>query len=187
MLNLNMPINKSLKVSNLEIAEIEPKIKINVRGKNREFFSKLGKILNIILPTEANTTTISEKYTALWLSPDEWLITSNEINNEIKNLYILEDILFQNISKINSGAITDVSDQYINLNLKGENIYEVLSSGCPYNFNNFKENKNSVVQTVLNGIDVIIYRNDKYDVNLLVRRSFSEHLWSWICDSSSRL
>ena len=93
----------------------------------------------------------------------------------------------QNISKINIGAITDVSDQYINLNLKGENIYELLSAGCPYNFDNFKENKNSVVQTVLNGIDVVIYRNEKYDVNLLVRRSFSEHLWSWISDSSSRL
>ena len=32
----------------------------------------------MILPTEANTSTSSSKLTAIWLSPDEWMLISNE-------------------------------------------------------------------------------------------------------------
>ena len=41
--------------------------------------------------------------------------------------------------------------------MKGENVFEILSKGSPYNFNNFKNNKNVVVQTLLNHVDVIIH------------------------------
>jgi len=40
---------------------------------------------------------------------------------------------------------------------------------------------------LLNGIDVIILNKGLNSVNLFVRRSFSEHLYSWINDSASRL
>ena len=53
-------------------------MKLVIRGKKREFISAIGKSLNIILPTEANTSTQNDKLTALWLSPDEWMIFSNE-------------------------------------------------------------------------------------------------------------
>ena len=36
-------------------------------------------------------------------------------------------------------------------------------------------------------IDVIIHHKNENLVNLFVRRSFSEHLWSWLNDSSKRL
>jgi len=36
-------------------------------------------------------------------------------------------------------------------------------------------------------IDVIIHNKDIENVNLFVRRSFSEHLFSWMNDSASRL
>ena len=42
------------------------------------------------------------------------------------------------------GAITDVSDQFVMLNLKGERIFDLLSTGCPFNFNNFKTKKGAV-------------------------------------------
>jgi sarcosine oxidase subunit gamma len=58
--------------------EIKPIMKLIIRGKKREFISAIGKSLNILLPTEANTATQSDKLTALWLSPDEWMIFSNE-------------------------------------------------------------------------------------------------------------
>ena len=36
-------------------------------------------------------------------------------------------------------------------------------------------------------IDVIIHNQDKNAVNLFVRRSFSQHLFSWMNDAASRL
>ena len=52
---------------------------------------------------------------------------------------------------------------------------------------NFKSKKGAVTQTLLAQIDVIIHHKEINSVNLFVRRSFSEHLMSWINDSASRL
>ena len=40
---------------------------------------------------------------------------------------------------------------------------------------------------ILAKIDVIIQNETQNDVNLFVRRSFSQHLFSWMNDSASRL
>ena len=187
MLNYNTLSKDELNHNGLSIREISPIMKLNLRGKKREFFTTVGKNLNMILPTEANTSTTSDKLTAIWLSPDEWMIVSNELVNKDTNKYELYEILFNSISKTNLGAVIDVTDQFVQLELKGKNIYEIFSAGCPFNFNEFKEKKGSSTQTVLNHIDVILHHKDENIVNLFVRRSFAEHLCSWIEDSASRL
>ena len=73
------------------------------------------------------------------------------------------------------------------INLKGEKIFDLLSAGCPFNFNEFMTKKGSVTQTLLLQIDVIIHLKEINSVNLYVRRSFSEHLMSWMDDAASRL
>jgi len=184
MLNYNSPIMDTKDYSEIKISEVEPTIKINLRGKNRDFITKIGKELSIIPPSEPNTSSGNEKLSILWLSPDEWLLYSNEkIKSEDDNYYI-EDKLYNEISKLNHGSITNVTDHWIMINLKGEKIYDLLSTSCPFNFDKFKSNKGSVVQTILNHIDVIIHHKNNNDLNLFVRRSFSNHLWSWINDSS---
>ena len=187
MLNYNSPIKENKNYSDLTNKEIYPVMKLNIRGKKREFFTNVGKILNMILPTVSNTSTTNNKLTSIWLSPDEWMIFSNDIIEKSNNNYELENLLFSNISKNSFGSVSDVTDQFVMINLEGKKIFELLSSGCPFNFNVFKKKKGSSAQTILNHIDVIIYHKDSNNVNLFVRRSFSEHLWSWINDVASRL
>ena len=187
MLNYNSVIKNEINQENISVKEISPVMKINLRGKKREFLANVGKNLNMILPTEANTSTTSDKLTAIWLSPDEWMIVSNELVSKETNKYELQEMLFNSISKTTLGAVVDVTDQFVQLELKGENIYEIFSAGSPFNFNQFREKKGSTTQTVLNHVDVILHHKDKNIVNLFVRRSFAEHLFSWIEDCSSKL
>ena len=187
MLNYTYPIKENKNYADLVIKEIGPVMKLNLRGKKREFLSTVGKILNIILPTEANTSSSSQKLTAIWLSPDEWMIFSNNIKEKDNNNYEIEEILYNNISKKSLGAVTDVTDQFVIINLNGTKIFELFSFGSPFDFNQFKEKKGSTTKTIINHIDVIIHHKDTNNVNLFVRRSFSEHLWSWINDCASRL
>ena len=187
MLNYNSPINNHIEYNDISVKEVSPIMKLNLRGKKREFFTTVGKQLYMILPTEANTSSSSSKLTSIWLSPDEWMIVSNEKTEKDTNNYDLEENLYNSISKTNLGAVVDVSDQYVMLELEGSKVYELFSSGSPFNFNEFKEKKGSSTQTLLNGIDVIILNKGLNSVNLFVRRSFSEHLYSWINDSASRL
>ena len=99
MLNYNSPIKENKNYSDLTIEEIYPVMKLNIRGKKKEFFSNVEKTLNMILPTEANTSTTSDKLTSIWLGPDEWMIFSHDIIKKGDNNYELENLLFSNISK----------------------------------------------------------------------------------------
>ena len=187
MLNYNQSLPEQTLLQDLQMKEIKPIMKLIIRGKKREFISAIGKSLNILLPTAANTSTQSDRLTALWLSPDEWMIFSNEPVDESTNSYEIEELLNNNILKLNLGAITDVTDQFVMINLKGNKIFELFQTGSPFNFNNFQSKKGAVTQTIFNKIDIIVHNQDKNLVNLFVRRSFSQHLFSWMNDAASRL
>ena len=183
MLNFETTVQDSKSYGDLTLSEVEPILKINLRSNKREFSTKIGKLLSIIPPIEANTSSSNEYYSILWLSPDEWLIYSNnKISYEQQNL--LEENLFKNISNINQGSVTNVTDHWVMINLKGSKIYDLLSKSSPYDFKNFKMKKGSVAQTLLNHTDVILHNINDNNLNLFVRRSFSEDLWLWINDSA---
>jgi sarcosine oxidase subunit gamma len=73
------------------------------------------------------------------------------------------------------------------INLKGNKIYDLFQTGSPFNFNDFQNRKGAVIQTIILKIDIIVHNQNKNEVNLFVRRSFSQHLFSWMNDSASRL
>ncbi len=184
MLNYTSPINETKTFDNLSFTEISPIMKLIIRGKKREFISSVGKALNILLPNEPNTSSSGQSITALWLSPDEWMIYGNEKSSNDNNIYLIEEELKNKISNSNLGAITDVTDQFVMINLNGNKVYDLFSKGSPYNFNEFINKKGAVTQTIINKIDVIIHNKNVNNTNLFVRRSFSNHLWSWLKDSA---
>ena len=187
MLKYLAPTSENMTYTGLDIKEISPIMKLNLRGKSRDFISTIGKNINMILPIEANTSSTSDKYTSIWLSPDEWMVISNNKIDKDNNSYGIKELLFNKISKTNLGAVTDVSDQFVLINLNGTNVFNLLSTGCPFDFSNFKAKKGAVAQTLLTHIGIIIHHKELNNVNLFVRRSFSEHLMSWIDDAASRL
>ena len=145
MLNYNQALPEDILIQDLQMKEVKPIMKLIVRGKKREFISAVGKSLNILLPTEANTSAQSDKLTAVWLSPDEWMIYSNETLDSESNDYEAENLLNKNISKTNLGAVTDVTDQFVLINIKGDKIFDLFETGSPFNFNDLPiADKNSL-------------------------------------------
>ena len=179
MLDTHYPKITDNKLNDVEISLQEPISKINLRGKCKEFFAKAGKVLSLILPNEANTSSFSENFNAIWLSPDEWMVYFK--NDDEK---IIFNKLYSEISKVNYGSVTDISDQWICINLKGSKIYDILSTGCSFNFDQFLKTDGITAQTIVNHIDVILHNKNTYNINLFVRRSFSEHLCLWLNDSA---
>jgi sarcosine oxidase, subunit gamma len=186
MLNFAPPIKEKYSFNNFSMSEKTSIPKINLRGdqKNKNFISKVGKILGMILPKEPCTTSTKEKITSLWLSPNEWLIVSNEEISKEVNSYDLENILFNDISKKNMGSVTNVTDQFTVFTLSGSNIFKILSKGSPFNFDSDDFTNSKVVQTILNHVDVTLHKKNENSVDLYVRRSFANYLWEWLKDSS---
>jgi len=187
MLNFNTTITEKYSINNFSMKEKTPIGKINLRGniENKDFVSKVGKILGIILPKEPCSTSTKEKITSLWLGPNEWLIVSNEKISKETNRYDLENVLYDNISKANLGSVTNVTDQFTIFTLCGSNITKILSKSCPFDFESYTFTNNKVTQTILNHIDVTIHKKDENNIDLYVRRSFAKHLWDWLKDSAS--
>jgi len=185
MLERNSPINETQTYNNFSMEEKTPIVKINLRGNtnNKDFTSKIGKILGIILPVEVGSIAVKEEISIITTGPNEWLIISNNIIKKSNNDFELENVLFENISRTNLGAVTNVTDQFTIFSLKGSNIFEVLSKSSPFDFDTLSNNY--CVQTLLNNIDVTIVKKDNENIDLLVRRSFSEHLWDWVKDSAN--
>ena len=184
MLEINSPINETQSFNNFLMKEKKPIIKINLRGdpNNKNFTSKVGKTLGIMLPVEVGSIVIKEEISVITTGPNEWLITSNNTVKSDSNVYELENILYENISKSNLGAVTNVTDQFTIFSLSGSNIFEVLSKSSPFDFDTLSNNCSA--QTLLNNIDVTIIKKNNKNVDLFVRRSFSEHLWLWLNDSA---
>ena len=185
MLENYSPINETKNYNNFSMKEKTPVPKINLRGNvnNKDFTGKVGEILGIILPVEIGRIAIKEEISIISTGPNEWLIISNNTIEENGNRFELENILYESISKNNFGAVTSVTDQFTIFSLKGSNIYEVLSKSSPFDFDTLSDK--SSAQTLLNNIDITIVKKGNENMDLLVRRSFSEHLWDWIKDSAS--
>ena len=115
---------------------------------------------------------------SLKFSSAKLIISNSKENND----YQLENILFEAISKNNLGAVTNVTDQFTIFSLVGANALEVLSKSSPLDFDKLPNNFSA--QTLLNNIDITIVKKDNENIDLLVRRSFSSHLWSWLNDSA---
>ena len=181
MLEINSPTNENKNFNNLSLIEKTPILKLNIRGKanNKDFTSTIGKILGIILPLEVGSIVSKENISIITTGPNEWLIISN--NKKIFEDH-LEKALFENISKNNLGAVTNITDQFTIFSLTGSNTLEVLSKSSPFDFDNLANNFSA--QTILNNIDITVIKKDNENVDLLVRRSFSNHLWSWLSDSA---
>ena len=60
MLNYNSPIKDEKNYSVLIVKEISPIMKLNLRGKSRDFLTTIGKNINMILPMEANTSAYND-------------------------------------------------------------------------------------------------------------------------------
>jgi len=186
MLNFITPITESYSFDNFSMKEKTPIAKINLRGNlnNIEFVTNAEKILEMPLPKRAGDTSAKEKITLLWLGPNEWVLVSNfEIAKET-NIYELEQVLFDGISKPNLGAVTNVTDHFTIFSLSGTNIFKILCKGCPYDFESKNFSDNKAVRTIINHIDVTIHRKNKNNIDLYVRRSFANYLWNWLKDSA---
>ena len=71
MLNYLAPTSNKYIQNNFSMEEKSPVAKINLRGdiENKEFVSKVGKILGMILPKESCSTSSKENISSFWLMP----------------------------------------------------------------------------------------------------------------------
>jgi sarcosine oxidase subunit gamma len=158
--------------------------KIELRGDpaDRAFMAAVGRAIDLLLPTEPNTTAARGDLTALWLGPDAWLVTCPPAA-----LATTTDSLREALSDVHA-AITNVSDGRVALRLAGPNARDVLAKGCPLDLHPRVFATGSCAQSLLAKASVLIHllhddaqRGPAFDV--YVTRSFAHYLFTWLEDA----
>jgi len=132
------------------------------------------------LPAAPSTTVSGGDVTAIWLGPEEWLVTSERRDGEG-----LESTLRDAISE-HGGAAIDVSAQRTTLRLRGTRARDVIAKGCSLDSHPAVFGPGAAAQTVLGqaGVVLIPLSDNGTDYRIIVRSSFARYLADWLIDAA---
>jgi sarcosine oxidase subunit gamma len=158
--------------------------KLDLRGDphDRAFIAAVGRVLDVLLPSEPRTSAARDQIGALWLGPDEWLVTCPA--SEVAPLH---NALREALGGVNA-AITDVTDGRVAFQIAGPSARNVLAKGCPLDLHARAFPPGRCAQSLLAKASVLIHladdepeRGPGFDV--YVARSFAHYLWAWLEDA----
>ncbi|NBB81895.1 MAG: sarcosine oxidase subunit gamma, partial [Alphaproteobacteria bacterium] len=143
-----------------------------------------GRELGVLLPTGPATARRVEDVTALWLGPDEWLLVTDPGAEGA-----LKDRLETAFAGLHA-SVVDVTDNATMLRLTGHAVRTVLAKGMPMDTHARGFAVGEVRQSVLAHVDVICHLVEETEaagatVDLYVRRSFADHVWTWLEDAGA--
>ncbi len=136
--------------------------------------------LGVDLPVAPNTWVPAGTGRAVWLGPDEWLLTSTTETPEELEGRVRAAVLPL------GGSATDVSAQRIGLRLTGARVRDVLAKGCSIDLHPRVFGRGSSAQTMLGqaGVVLLALSDAADDVVVLVRSSFAGYLADWLLDAA---
>jgi sarcosine oxidase, subunit gamma len=158
--------------------------KIDLRGDphDRAFMTAVGRVLDLLLPSEPCTSAARDQTCALWLGPDEWLVTCPE-----PEAAGLAGSLREALTDVHA-AITDVTDGRVTFRLAGPSVRDVLAKGCPLDLHPRTFPPGACAQSLLAKASVLIHlldddREQGPSFDVYVARSFAHYLWTWLEDA----
>jgi sarcosine oxidase, subunit gamma len=158
--------------------------KIDLRGDphDRVFMAAVGRVLAVLLPSEPYTSASRARIAALWLGPDEWLVTC-----PAHDVPRLVGALREALADVHA-AITDLTDGRVAFRLAGPSARDVLAKGTPLDLHPRAFAPGRCAGTLLAKASVLIHlldddpeRGASFDV--YGARSFAHYLWTWLEDA----
>ena len=153
---------------------------LNIRFdvSDASILSIVKSVLGLNLEMAPNTIVNDNEKFALWLGPDERLVIlpKDQIMTVGMNLE-------RELQGIHYSSV-DLSSGQIILDLKGEEVLNILSKGCSVDLHQKYFNVGQCVQTSIDKINVICFPLANNHIRIIVRRSYSEALFTWFKDAS---
>jgi len=163
--------------------------KINLRGDpgDANFTRAAAEALGVALPLAPNTVAADARaaVTVFWLGPDEWLI-----HCPLADADKLLQELRRRLAALHC-AVTEVTDYYTVLELRGVDAAAVLARGCPLDLHARAFPAGSCAQSRFGNASVLLHRPAAPDGGgdssadstvfwIQVRWSFTEYVWDYL-------
>lgn len=157
---------------------------VNVRGEPSDaaFVEAVAAVAGLRLPAEPNTVAHGERYDALWLGPDEWLLRSVEPAPA--------GGLHARLSSALAGAdaaAVDVGSGYTVLEISGAQAREALARGCPLDLHPRVFKTGQCAQSHFFKTAIVLAPTGDERMDLVVRRSFADYFCRILLDAAAPL
>ena len=155
---------------------------LNLRGNLEDpgFTASVTGVLGIAPPGVTNRVARTSDTCLHWWSLDEWLIVST------LSAALIEKALTVSLAGRHY-ALVNLSGGQTVLRIGGVRARDILASDCTLDFHPRVFRQGDCRQSLLAGAPVLIRRVDEVDevaFDLVVRRSFSRHLFDWLTDAA---
>jgi sarcosine oxidase subunit gamma len=154
--------------------------KLALLGKGDQFMAAVSEALGFELPREPNQATQQDDLTALWLSPEEWLLVTPRSDHG-NTCAMLSQVL----AGIHA-LVIDVSDRWSVISVTGSQTINVLSKGTSLNLQASAFGPGHCAQTRLGNVAIVIHQHvDKSTYDLFVDSTIAEFLWCWLDNAAT--
>ena len=154
----------------------------NVQGNAHapDFADEVRRLFDVALPIAPNTTTQTEKLTALWLGPASWLLVWAG-NAVLENFDAHRDAL-----NAVGGALFDVTASRVAWTVAGAHAATVLAKSCPLDFHPRAFPEGACAQSLFGHVNALVYRRAVAPAfTLMVARSLARDAWLTLCRSAA--
>lgn len=164
-----------------QLALLPPMARLALRGREAAL-APAGAAFGVELPREACRFARSGARSALWLGPDEWLLTA-EGGADSAALYGEMEGALAGLPH----ALVDVSDRSLAFTVEGPRAAYVLNQGCPLDLDLSAFPVGMVTRTVFAKAQIVLMRESETRFRLDVWRSFAPYVWSLLEDARREL
>ena len=168
--------------TSISIREIANRGMIDLRGytTDRKFMAAAKTVLGFDLPKAPRTSAGFGDIKALWLSPDQWLITCNgdkatELHTE----------LVKELGNVHSLAV-NVSDMRSVIRLEGAGVRETLMKGSSLDLTDESYAPGVVRRLRFAEIAALLHVVEDQVMDLYVFRSYAEYAWDFLLKAARK-
>jgi sarcosine oxidase subunit gamma len=167
--------------SGITLSERPFRAMLNLRGDpaDAEFLKAAQAAAGVELPLEPNTTRRNGQVTALWLGPDEWLITAPQGEERV-----LAPALRAALGDRHA-AVVDLTESRTVIAVSGAHARDLLAKGCTLDLHARVFKVGACAQTGLARAGALVHLLDEtpsFEITIL--RSFADYMWVWLTDAA---
>ena len=163
---------------------------LNIRGNAADvaFVQAVQLATGLALPVVANTATLGESGQLLWLGPDEWVLKLPPSSAHYQHPSPAEamEATLRSALAGKHVSLVPVGHGFTTLTVEGAGAAALLARGCPLDFHPRAFAAGAVAQShVAKAGATIVCLTAGTHFELIVRRSFADYLYRWLCEAGA--
>ena len=162
--------------SNARLTTLDARCRWNLRLRADAGFEPVAAAFGVALPREACRLTEAGERRALWLGPDEWLLTAPAGDAS------LGSALAQALAGV-PHSLVDVGHRSCAFELTGPRAADVVNAGCPLDLALAAFPVGAVTRTVLGKTEIVLMRTAPEAFEIDVWRSFASYAFDFLAEA----